>query len=462
MSEDKVEYRAGAVVKESLTVGRHHPTGMSKFPALAQCPFYENDGGNDGKTELRNDGKDGYAEAGQEAHGLLALAMRGEPCPVDSPHYGAVMWAAEWARCTEDLWFMPFDVERMVTMKSELPHVDGVFGTADLCMVVNDAGNDGKGKRIIVADFKTFGTGEKCHVEQLAGYAFALGCGHGVTDPGTPCELYELHGKAWFVKRYDMTLGDCHAMVVKILTAVDEARRHDAAVADVYNMGGCPNCSKNIGRGERTGLPVCSDGLDYPTGECFVWRGHDSHPTQSRCANEYCRYCKHYGPCEAQGALVAAVVPATVPNANLLTATREEMLARPQDIPVMLVLVKELETLIDRAKENAREVIVAHGVRSEDGAGLCSWTLEDEARGVAWEIKQSQGARRLCDLLGLYHGYASTHLTQEEFLENCTAQFGRLAKAIHAKTGIPMREVEASIGEYAERGEMRETMKRVK
>jgi len=435
MSEDKVEYQAVAVVAKLETAGKHHPTGMSKFPALAQCPFYESDG---------RTGE--YAEAGSEAHRMLAEVMGGEDVSrfVDFPHWASVAWAVRFARDLEQENGMPFDVERRVTMKSEHPHVNGVFGTCDLCMVVGGGADEGiQGSRdsgaegialtphglnhltpkIVVMDFKTFGTGEKCHVEQLAGYAFALGCGRGITDPGTPCELYELHGMARCAKRYDMTLGDCHAMVVRILGAVAAAR--DAA----------------------------------------GW-GYDGPQTPVRCANEYCRYCKHYGPCEAQGALVAAVVPATVPNANLLLATREEMMARPQNVPVLMVLISELEPLVERAKENARDVIKAHGERrvlhGKDNSGLEAWTLEDRERGVAWEVKQSQGARRLGDLLGLYHGYASSHLTQEEFLENCTAQFGRLAKAIHAKTGIPVREVEASIGEYAERGEVRETMKRVK
>ena len=49
---------------------------------------------------------------------------------------------------------------------------------------------------------------------------------------------------------------------------------HEAAIADIYHMGGCPNCKKNLGRSERTGLPVCADEREYPNGICFVWRGH--------------------------------------------------------------------------------------------------------------------------------------------------------------------------------------------
>ena len=45
------------------------------------------------------------------------------------------------------------------------------------------------------------------------------------------------------------------------------------AIADIYHMGGCPNCKKNLGRSDRTGLPICADGREYPNGICFEWRG---------------------------------------------------------------------------------------------------------------------------------------------------------------------------------------------
>lgn len=47
----------------------------------------------------------------------------------------------------------------------------------------------------------------------------------------------------------------------------------DAAVADIYHMGGCPNCKHNIGRCENTGLPICDIYREYPNGVCFEWRG---------------------------------------------------------------------------------------------------------------------------------------------------------------------------------------------
>lgn len=50
-------------------------------------------------------------------------------------------------------------------------------------------------------------------------------------------------------------------------------RERDAAITDIYNMGGCPNCKYNSGRSSRTGLPICSKNLEYPDGKCFEWRG---------------------------------------------------------------------------------------------------------------------------------------------------------------------------------------------
>lgn len=55
----------------------------------------------------------------------------------------------------------------------------------------------------------------------------------------------------------------------------------DAAIADIYHMGGCPNCRKNLGRSERTGLPICADNREYPNGSCFEWQYSDSKPTIS-------------------------------------------------------------------------------------------------------------------------------------------------------------------------------------
>lgn len=50
-------------------------------------------------------------------------------------------------------------------------------------------------------------------------------------------------------------------------------RERDAAVKDIYHMGGCPNCKKNLGRSERTGVPKCLEYREYPSGGCFEWRG---------------------------------------------------------------------------------------------------------------------------------------------------------------------------------------------
>ena len=128
----------------------------------------------------------------------------------------------------------------------------------------------------------------------------------------------------------------------------------------------------------------------------------------------------------------------------------------------MLVLVKELKKLIDRAEENAQEVIKAHGTHTADGAGLESWTLADEVRGVEWQIKQTQGARKYSDLAALWSGYACMHLTQEHFLACCTVRSGELAKAIHAASGEKLKDVERELGTFATRDGVRETMKRTK
>lgn len=47
----------------------------------------------------------------------------------------------------------------------------------------------------------------------------------------------------------------------------------DAAVADLYHMGGCPNCTHNKGRNPHTGVYMCKKHIEFPNGDCFEWRG---------------------------------------------------------------------------------------------------------------------------------------------------------------------------------------------
>lgn len=50
-------------------------------------------------------------------------------------------------------------------------------------------------------------------------------------------------------------------------------RERDAAVADLYHMGGCPNCTHNKGRNPHTGVYMCKKHMEFPNGDCFKWRG---------------------------------------------------------------------------------------------------------------------------------------------------------------------------------------------
>ena len=47
----------------------------------------------------------------------------------------------------------------------------------------------------------------------------------------------------------------------------------NAAIADLYYTGGCPTCKLNRGKSDRTGIPICTKKFEYPTGECYEWRG---------------------------------------------------------------------------------------------------------------------------------------------------------------------------------------------
>ena len=48
---------------------------------------------------------------------------------------------------------------------------------------------------------------------------------------------------------------------------------HEAALRDLSVKGGCPICLYNMGRSERTGLPLCARRRDFPDEGCFEWRG---------------------------------------------------------------------------------------------------------------------------------------------------------------------------------------------
>lgn len=50
-------------------------------------------------------------------------------------------------------------------------------------------------------------------------------------------------------------------------------QERDAAVADLYHMGGCPNCTHNKGRNPHTGVYMCKKHMEFPNGDCFKWRG---------------------------------------------------------------------------------------------------------------------------------------------------------------------------------------------
>jgi len=93
---------------------------------------------------------------------------------------------------------------------------------------------------------------------------------------------------------------------------------------------------------------------------------------------------------------------------------------------------------------------------------LDAWELEDAGTGVAWKISQSPGNRVIRDILALWDGYASKHITQEDFLRCCMVKIGEAAKAIHASSGASMKDVERELDAYAVRGEVRETMRRVR
>ena len=367
---------------------KHHPYGMSRFPALAQCPWYE---GGDRPSE--------DAAEGSKAHRLLEGLVRCWPSVEglkDSPHYATVMWARDALNeaLPEGLGGIQF-VEKRVTLKSPLGCVNGVFGTLDYGGLADGA--------IVVVDFKTFGNGQRSYFEQLAGYAYGLACELGISDENTNCGLVTLHGAVKKIDVNNVPLGKCIEIVERVLDGV--AGRKDG----------------------------------------------------DQCANDYCRYCRHY-PCRATRLMAEAVAPSSIPT---LLSTREEMLADPSRIPSALVLVSEFERLVKRFKENAEEVIKARGDHSVDGNGMESWTLEDADGSAAWQIKQTSGNRKFEDIQRLWAHCETLGVSQDDFLSCCNVQIGRLAKLASLASGRKLASVERELDSFAVRGDTRETMRRL-
>jgi len=387
MSEEQVKYEVRSP-KSEVPEQAHHPLGMSKWPALAQCPWFEGGGERPASP---------YAEEGTEAHRLLAEAMRGNPCPVKSPHYEAVSWAAEVLKGIENHYGTKFDIERRVEITRDKPdYLKGIFGTCDYCMVLPD--------RIIVADFKAFGNGEKCHVEQLAGYAYALHCENQIHNASMMCELIILHGA---IKQHDL----------HIISSTDCREMSKTVIKDVHNR-----------------------------------------KETDRATNDRCQYCRHY-PCEETAQVIKAVAPDAIPT---LIATREELLANPARIPTALALIEDFEKHIKRFVENAGEAIKAHGAHTVDKLGYECWTLTDPSNGAAYEIRQTQGSRRFADILTVWEECNEMGVGSDQFLKCCTVKIGDIKKTAHAASGLTLKEVDRRLDALAERGEVRETLKRVK
>lgn len=179
---------------------KHHPLGMSRWPAWNLCPCF------DGKPA----GSD--ASAGTRAHARLAWILngsQGEAPFAEYPEIDAAEWAARWFedRTADTLFSITPQVETRVEIRKQGHPADGVFGTPDLFWV--------EANGLHVADFKLFGDGSKDYTAQLAGYALAIMSGHGIA-----CDtvwLHTLNGLSRTVDGAGMTPEACEEIAGRIL-----------------------------------------------------------------------------------------------------------------------------------------------------------------------------------------------------------------------------------------------------
>lgn len=144
-------------MKEEL---KHHPRGMSKWPAMLACGCFEGaEGGKDAEF-----GTEKHAQLAQilghlKEHGILPSKQ------TDTGFFEAGVYrAAEMIR--DSLIANNVDLERL-HIEERVTLECGTFGTADVWF------DDGHG-RLFVWDFKTFRNPGRDYTAQLAGYALAI------------------------------------------------------------------------------------------------------------------------------------------------------------------------------------------------------------------------------------------------------------------------------------------------
>lgn len=218
----------------------HHPHGMSRWPAVLECPCFEG----------RESGAD--AALGTKVHAFLAwllteLKERGRLPEVEveslSIHEAGALRAARWVADTlrEELTSpRALRVEERVTVFDSV-RKEQVFGTAD-CLWVH-------GSTVTVLDFKTFWNPGRDYIAQLAGYGYGAACASKTEITHVRCVV---------------AYGDHAALDERVLSKEDAARICARALAafggscEPKQCAWCELCTKFSGCPAcvRTALPL--------------------------------------------------------------------------------------------------------------------------------------------------------------------------------------------------------------
>jgi hypothetical protein len=211
---------------------KHHPKGMSKWPAVIDCACFV------GKGESQD------ADYGTEMHRALAnllttLKETGALPPADpdaSFHLAGVYRVAAMIRdclIANNLQPSVMHIEERCTME------DGTYGTADLWYCNEET------SRLFVWDFKTFRNPGRDYTAQLAGYALAINQTRELEgkQPLHETNLRVAYGDSAEVDCVMMSLAELQDITAEVMAAFDKGDKGEAQPTQCNWCELCANAS---------------------------------------------------------------------------------------------------------------------------------------------------------------------------------------------------------------------------
>lgn len=154
------------------------------------------------------------------------------------------------------------------------------------------------------------------------------------------------------------------------------------------------------------------------TGEAII-EGRLQKDFRPKCANHWCKYCKHSSSCGQTKEELAIV---------------ESGALNDLPIPQRLVLIEHLEQVLKKAKDECKEQIA-----------LCpNKTISNE--GVTFQLVTSKGASKMKKgkMLELYNACTSCGISLEDLFNICTVGKNDLCKLLKVKCGLKLKSCDPS------------------